>query len=119
MLNIFKNAKDVLTSFDIKNKRFIFINIYKEREKAIIEIFDNGGGVSENILEKVFEPYFTTKHKSQGTGIGLYMTEAIITKHLHGEIDVDNYSYSYKNQSYTGARFIIKLPLDIKLLLKK
>jgi len=119
MLNILKNAKDVLTSFDIKDKRIIFINIYKKERVSIIEIFDNGGGIPENIIDKVFEPYFTTKHKSQGTGIGLYMTASIITKHLNGQINVDNYNYSYKNQSYTGARFIIKLPLDIKLLLNK
>ncbi len=119
MLNIIKNAKDVLIVLPRDTLKLIFINVYQKDDFVNIEIIDNGGGVSADILEKVFEPYFTTKHKSQGTGIGLYMTEAIITKHLHGEIDVDNYSYSYKNQSYTGARFIIKLPLDIKSVLKK
>ena len=111
ILNILKNAKDILITLNKESKKLIFINIYKKSHYAVIEIIDNGGGVSDDIIDKIFEPYFTTKHKSQGTGIGLYMTEAIITKHLNGEISVENYSYEYKNENYTGAKFIIQLPL--------
>jgi len=110
ILNIIKNAKDVLIVLPRDILKLIFINVYQKDDFLNIEIIDNGGGVSENILEKVFEPYFTTKHKSQGTGIGLYMSESIITKHLHGEIDVKNCTYQYQNSTYIGAKFIIKIP---------
>jgi len=111
MLNIIKNSKDVLVTLPKESRRLIFINIYLKDSNIIIEIKDNGGGIPENIIDKVFEPYFTTKHKSQGTGIGLYMTETIITKHFNGKILVDNVKYQYDGVTYTGARFIIKLPI--------
>ena len=111
ILNIIKNAKDVLV-LSLKDKtKLIFIKIYLKNNFIIIEIIDNGGGIPNDIIDKVFEPYFTTKHKSQGTGIGLYMTESIVTKHLNGQISVENYSYQYKNKNYIGAKFMIKLPL--------
>ena len=114
ILNIIKNAKDILVLFPRDNRKLIFINVYAKENFIIIEIIDNGGGIKKDIIGKVFEPYFTTKHKSQGTGIGLYMTESIITKHLHGEIGVENYSYEYQNQHYKGAKFFIKIPTQIK-----
>ncbi len=112
ILNIIKNAKDILITLEKEHKRIIFINIYKESKNVVIEIKDNAGGIPEDIIDKVFEPYFTTKHKSQGTGIGLYMTESIITKHLNGELTVNNIEYVYEEKNYTGAIFTIKLPLD-------
>ncbi|QOY54825.1 sensor histidine kinase [Candidatus Sulfurimonas marisnigri] len=110
ILNIIKNAKDVLETRPDGSRKLIFINVYKKDSKAIIEIKDSGGGIADNIIDKVFEPYFTTKHKSQGTGIGLYMTESIITKHLHGEITAENSEYEYKGKHYKGAVFAISLP---------
>ncbi|MEA3227576.1 MAG: ATP-binding protein [Campylobacterota bacterium] len=109
MLNIVKNAKDILISLERKDKKLIFINAYVKERAIIIEIIDNGGGVPEDIKDKIFEPYFTTKHKSQGTGIGLYMTESIISKHLNGTIDVENVQYEYEKKSYSGAKFSIVL----------
>ena len=70
---------------------------------------DNAGGIKEKIINRVFEPYFTTKHKSQGTGIGLYMSEEIVKNHLDGSILVSNENYSYENIDYTGAKFTIKI----------
>ena len=109
VLNIVKNAKDILETVPENLKRLIFINVYKEKEKVVIEIKDNGGGVPEDIIDKIFEPYFTTKHKSQGTGIGLYMTESIITKHLDGKVEVNNDTYEYEGIEYIGAKFSIKI----------
>ena len=110
LLNIIKNAKDILITLEDR-KRLIFIKVYEKKGILYIEIKDNGGGVPNDIIDKIFEPYFTTKHKSQGTGIGLYMTQSIITKHLHGKIYVKNVEYNYKNEKYKGANFIIEIPL--------
>ena len=111
LLNIIKNAEDILINLPQEDKKLIFIDIYKKDNSAIIEIKDNGGGAEEKILDKVFEPYFTTKYEAQGTGIGLYMTESIITKHLNGKIFVSNLEYMYENKHYRGARFSIELPI--------
>ncbi|WP_174247232.1 cache domain-containing protein [Arcobacter sp. LA11] len=110
LLNIINNAKDAL--IDNKNiPKYIFLDIYKKESKVIIKIKDNAGGIPENIINRIFEPYFTTKHKSQGTGIGLYMSQEIISRHIKGTIEVDNTNYEYENTKYTGAIFTITLPL--------
>ncbi|MGB0990806.1 MAG: sensor histidine kinase, partial [Halarcobacter sp.] len=92
LLNIINNAKDaILSKFDNSNdKKIICISIIETEEKIKIEIQDNAGGVPEDIKDKIFEPYFTTKHQSQGTGIGLFMTQEIVTKHMEGELEVEN-----------------------------
>ena len=91
--------------------RYIFIDIYKKENQVIIKIKDNAGGVPNNIINRIFEPYFTTKHKAQGTGIGLHMSQEIISRHINGTLEVDNTTYTYKSKSYTGAVFTISLPL--------
>ena len=105
LINILNNAKDAL--IDKGTPRLIFIDISEKNNKAIIKITDNGGGIDEKIIDKVCEPYFTTKHQSQGTGIGLYMTEEIIVKHMHGEFTIKNVETVYKNITYKGAQIII------------
>ena len=114
ILNVIKNAKDILVTLPNNERKLIFINAYKKNEILIIEIKDNGGGVPKNIMHKIFDPYFTTKHKSQGTGIGLYMTESIVTKHLNGKVSVENVEYEYEQKSYSGALFSINLPIEQK-----
>ncbi len=110
ILNIFYNAKDALEN---KNyNKYIFMNIYQENQHAIITIKDNGGGIKEEVIGKIFEPYFTTKYKSNGTGIGLYMTHQIIQDHMEGKIEVENQTFVYDNHQYTGAIFTITLPLS-------
>ena len=79
LLNIINNARDALIGNEIGEK-YIFIDAGKQNENTVISIYDNAGGIPEDIKEKIFEPYFTTKHQSQGTGIGLYMTGEIIKK---------------------------------------
>lgn len=94
--------------------------MYKENKKVIIKIKDNAGGIPINLINKIFDPYFTTKHQSIGTGIGLYMCSEIITKHLHGKITVKNETYNHKGTIYEGAEFKIELPINPKeKLLKK
>ena len=112
ILNIVKNSKDIIITLPQDSKRLIFIDIYRDSSNLIIEIKDNGGGVPKEIQGKIFEPYFTTKHKSQGTGIGLYMTNTIITKHLGGKLILENEKYEYQGESYIGAMFKLIMPLN-------
>ena len=112
LLNIIKNAIDALNDKDKEMKKYIFIDIYKNDENVIIEIKDNANGIKEEILTRIFEPYFTTKHKSQGTGIGLYMSQEIITRHMKGSLEVSNSSYTYEETKHIGAVFKITLPLS-------
>ncbi|MCK5111198.1 MAG: PAS domain S-box protein [Arcobacteraceae bacterium] len=110
-MNIFSNAQDALIASK-NEKNFIFVDLFKEDNLAILKIKDTAGGIPKDTIEHIFEPYFTTKHKSHGTGIGLYMTYEIIVKHHHGTIEAKNCSFDYENNSYKGAEFIIKFPLD-------
>ena len=110
LLNIFKNAMDALEKVD--GEKYIFVNIYNKENILHIEIKDNAGGVKEEIIERIFEPYYTTKHQSQGTGIGLYMSEEIINKHMKGNLEVKNSTYEYKDKTFTGALFTIKLSIN-------
>jgi PAS domain S-box-containing protein len=111
LVNILNNARDILELKDEEIK-LIFINSYEKDNILYVEILDNAGGIDEEFLDKVFEPYFTTKHQSQGTGIGLYMSEEIIRNHLNGTIKVKNETYDFDGIKYKGAKFTIELPLD-------
>ncbi|WP_141050139.1 transporter substrate-binding domain-containing protein [Aliarcobacter cryaerophilus] len=113
ILNLFSNSIDVLSSSQIENK-IIYIKIYHDENNLYIEFLDNGGGIKDEFINRVFEPYFTTKHKSQGTGIGLYMSLQIVTKHLNGEISVKNDTFIENNTAYFGAKFTILLPIHPK-----
>ena len=107
LLNIFNNAKDALKEKQSLTKRLVFVNCYCVENKIYIKIKDNGGGIDSEIIERIFEPYFTTKHQSQGTGIGLYMTNQIIVDHMEGSLSVKNVEYMYEGESYNGAEFTI------------
>ena len=111
LLNLLNNAKDAHDNSSPQEK-YIFIDIYKDTVNAIISIKDNAGGIKQEYIDKIFEPYFTTKHQSQGTGIGLFMSREIITRHLHGSIKVQNSSFTYQEEKYVGAEFMISLPLS-------
>ncbi len=108
-INILNNSKDVLLENKVK-QRVIEVKFYEDNEDIIITIQDNAGGVDESIIDKIFDPYFTTKHKSQGTGIGLYMSSKIINEHFNGEIIVKNEDIEFEGNSYKGAKFYIGLP---------
>jgi signal transduction histidine kinase len=107
LMNIINNSKDAIISNDELALRYIFITSkYLENKKQLI-IYDNGGGIKEKIINKIFEPYFSTKHQSLGTGIGLHMTYNILVLKHEGTIEVSNYKYTYINNDYVGAKFII------------
>jgi len=113
ILNILNNAIDAYKNFDEKefDKKYIFIDCYKENNFLNIEIKDNAKGIKDEIMDRIFEPYFTTKHKSEGTGIGLFMVQEIVQKHLEGDIEVERVTFEYNKKTYTGSKFIIKLQL--------
>lgn len=98
ILNILSNAKDILVERDIKNPR-IDINIDTKGILCILEISDNAGGIKEENLEIIFDPYFSTKESSKGTGLGLYISKLIIERNMGGELSI------YNNQE--GAVFKI------------
>jgi len=102
IINILNNAKDALLEKAIDNP-IIKLDLEKNDNFIIIKIEDNAGGIPLSILPNIFEPYFTTKHKSQGTGLGLYMCYNLVTQGLKGELYVEN--------SSNGAIFYIKIPL--------
>ena len=114
LINILNNARDELIKLPSSEEKLIFIDICKNTEKNSIEIMikDNAGGIEEKYLHKIFEPYFSTKHKAQGTGIGLYMTQEIIVKHLNGQITAENKEFIYNNKNHKGAEFKLEFGLS-------
>ena len=110
LMNIIINAKDALNNNE--NEKLILINVYMENDKLIICIKDNAGGIEKSIIDKIFEPYFTTKHQFKGTGIGLYMSKIMVEKHLFGEIKVKNNEFEYLFKKYIGAEFTLSLPIS-------
>ncbi|MDX4036162.1 sensor histidine kinase, partial [Aliarcobacter skirrowii] len=111
LLNIISNSKDALVSSVNKNDRIIKIIVNSKKNFVFINIIDNGGGVPDDILPKIFEPYYTTKYKSAGTGIGLYMSKQIIEKHLNGEISCKNIKLEVNKKVFKGASFTITIPI--------
>ena len=103
IVNILNNAIDakIIKSKTMKFDAKIEINIYKEDKNILISIYNNCGNIDEKIIERIFEPYFTTKFEDQGTGIGLYMTKVIIEKNMKGKIEAKNLN--------DGVEFLIKL----------
>ena len=101
-LNILKNAKEALQK-NRKDNRLIEIEIIKKATTSRTIIRDNAGGIKEQILDKIFDPYFSTKSEKGGTGLGLYMCKTIIEKHFNGEIGVYN--------DKKGACFYVDIPL--------
>jgi len=110
LLNIINNARDALKEKDLDHK-YIFITTWwdEKQEKIVVSIKDNAGGIPKQILPKIFEPYFTTKHQSQGTGLGLYMTHQMLVDNLNAKIEVTNETYTYNDTQYTGAEFKISI----------
>jgi C4-dicarboxylate-specific signal transduction histidine kinase len=111
LINIFNNAKDALEEIKQENP-LIFISTALQNNIITISIKDNAGGIPQNIITKIYDPYFTTKHKSQGTGLGLHMTYKLIDEGMHGKIEAQNVEFEYENKIYKGAEFIISLNLN-------
>lgn len=108
-INIFNNAKDALNE-NRDSEKYIFISEKVEDGNIVIKFLDNAGGIPDDIIGRVFEPYFTTKHQSQGTGIGLHMTYNLITQGMKGNINVENKDFTFDEKEYRGAEFTITIP---------
>jgi len=100
VLNLLKNAEDALIENEVQNP-YIKIKTYQDDHFYILEISDNGGGIDEDIKDKIFDPYFSTKTEKNGTGLGLYMSKTIIEEHCNGTLDIKN--------THDGALFTIKI----------
>ena len=116
-INILNNAKDAIV-LNLKDNEYGLIKIKTKKIDKFIEIsiLDNAKGIEKDILNKIFEPYFTTKHKYQGTGLGLYMTRKIINSSMGGEITVQNRKFVHNQKKYEGAEFKIKIPIKLDWL---
>ncbi len=102
LLNLLKNARDALNAKEIQEKK-IMITIFQEEGSVVLEVCDNAGGIKEEIIKKIFDPYFSTKDASSGTGLGLYMSKMIIENHLGALLEVKN--------TQEGACFSIKISI--------
>lgn len=89
ILNILMNAKDALIERNIKQPR-VLVRLFRENKRLVLTIADNAGGIEPQIMDKIFDPYFTTKGPDQGTGIGLFMSKTIIEKNMNGALTVHN-----------------------------
>lgn len=100
LINLVNNAREAIEHHR-GNERWIEIRCVRDERYCTISVEDTGGGISPSIVDKIFDPYFTTKFESQGTGIGLYMAKTIIEKHFLGRLSVYN--------TAQGACFEIRL----------
>jgi len=110
-MNIFNNAKDVLDTCK-EDERFLKISSKIQDNKVFISFQDSGGGIEDTLLEKIFEPYFTTKDKKTGTGLGLHMTYSMVVEGMDGQIEVNNQLFKVNEKEYLGAVFTIILPIQ-------
>jgi signal transduction histidine kinase len=101
ILNILINARDAFVELKSDEPRVVIIRLFREYDKAVLTITDNAGGIAEDILAKIFDPYFTTKGPDNGTGVGLFMSKTIVEKNMGGSLSVSN--------SGNGAEFRIEV----------
>lgn len=106
--NIINNAKEILIEREVNNPKII-IAVEGNESEVIVHISDNAGGIKEEYMNKIFEPYFSTKDDLNGKGLGLYISKAIVNIHLHGSICAEN--------SEEGAVFTVRIPKKIDKLL--
>ncbi|RXJ57513.1 ATP-binding protein [Candidatus Marinarcus aquaticus] len=112
LMVLIKNSIEAHMSNPSK-ERYIFFLAQATKENITITIKDNAQGIPSDIMDKIFEPYFTTKHQSQGKGMGLYIVHQVITQQLNGQIEVHNVQYRYNHQLQIGTEFCITLPIQI------
>lgn len=101
VINLLQNARDALMEHNKTNPQ-IQIHLLANQKEALLTIADNGGGIPAHVIDRIFEPYFTTKAEGVGSGVGLYMSGAIIQSKMGGTINVSN--------TENGAMFTISIP---------
>jgi signal transduction histidine kinase len=112
ILNLISNSRDAIIEkrqrkeMKRTEKGSIFIDFLNADGKVNIEVSDNGGGIRTEDIDRIFEPYFTTKEPTKGTGLGLYMSKVIVEEHMNGLLTVKNCD--------GGAIFSIVLPQQIR-----
>ena len=102
IINLINNSKDAIKENNIKEP-WIKVELQSLNGTALITVEDNGGGIPDDVMPKIFDPYFTTKQETKGTGLGLHMSYKIITESLNGKI--------YAKNTQNGVKFFIELPL--------
>lgn len=116
LINIINNAEDVLIELPEGKERYIHVQstpLYCEETPCIcISIKDSASGIDPEIIDKIFDPYFTTKEQGKGTGIGLYMSKQIIESNMGGSMRAQNCTFTHNGKRHSGAEFIIDLPLN-------
>ncbi|EJF07568.1 signal transduction histidine kinase [Thiovulum sp. ES] len=116
VLNIIHNSQDIFRERELKNRKIEISTRLSNSNKIVLAIRDNAGGIPEDILDKVFDPYFTTRHETRGTGLGLYMSREMILKSFGGNIRAENSNNCSKSENSCGdgfgkgACFIIEIP---------
>lgn len=101
ILNLLANARDAFRDREVEEPR-LNIRLFRENGRLVVSVADNGGGIPEEIIDRIFEPYFTTKGPDRGTGIGLFMSKTIVEKHMGGRLSVANRG--------EGAEFRVEIP---------
>jgi signal transduction histidine kinase len=114
IMNLLSNAKDALMRQD--EKRLIEVVIDGDEKECVVKVIDNGGGIDQKVLDRMFDPYFTTKHQASGTGIGLYMSKQIIEKQMHGSISALNDSHRFQGGDYFKKCAIVQICIEAKPL---
>ena len=107
LISIVNNSIDVLKTID-SERRVIMLEAKEYEDNIIINIKDSGGGFKDEIIESIFEPYVTTKHKSMGIGLGLYTVYKIITSNMNGTVLASNEKLVFKDKEFIGASIQIE-----------
>ncbi|WP_130470929.1 PAS domain-containing protein [Candidatus Magnetaquicoccus inordinatus] len=108
VLILLNNARDAIVSHRPSHDGIIAAEVFQEEEVIVLRIRDNGGGIADDLLERIFEPYFTTKTESFGTGIGLYIAKGIIEQQMGGRLLARNW--------LEGAEFEVRVPAARELI---
>ena len=109
MMNLINNSKEILQKSQ-GDKKIILIDITSGKDGVELNIKDSGGGVPENIMHKIFEPYFSTQEERNGTGLGLFIARKIVVNEFNGTIGIENRNFDHMDMQCYGANFRINLP---------
>ncbi|QOY52271.1 ATP-binding protein [Candidatus Sulfurimonas baltica] len=109
IVSILSNINDIIANKNLENVN-ITISLKSDAQHTTLSIADDCGGIDDKIIGKIFDPYFTTKHKSMGTGLGLHIAKMIIENNMGGSLSVKNSNEG--NSTKVGAKFIIKMKIE-------